>query len=206
MIRRRPLLRAGLTALVLVTGCTPQGPFAPAARRAQAAAPTPLIAAPTPPAWGGQAAPPAAGAPSRTTPVPRPAHKPKPPAKALAAASRAAPGAGMPAAPAALPSAALPSAELPTAASSDTLIGLDPKAATALLGPPAETEEHPPATIWRYRGGGCTLELVFYFDRRSGALRSLRDELRGAAGDPERRKACLRAIAEASHAAGPPSR
>jgi hypothetical protein len=205
MIRRRLLLRAGLIALVLATGCTPQGPFAPAARRAQAAAPTPLIAAPPPPAWGGQAAAPA-GAPNRTALVPRPAHKPKPPAKPLAAASRFAPGPGMPAAPAALPSAALPSAELPTSASSDTLIGLDPKAATALLGPPAETEEHPPATIWRYRGGGCTLELVFYFDRRSGALRSLRDELRGTAGDPERRKTCLRAIAEAGHAAGPPSR
>jgi len=129
--------------------------------------------------------------------VPRPARKPPAPSKE-AAATRAA---ATPASETALPSAALPSAGPP-----DSLIGLDPQAATALLGPPAETVEHPPATVWRYRAGACSLELVFFLDSHSGQLRSLRDDLRGAGSDPEKRKACLRAIAEAAHAAPPAAR
>ena len=195
MTRRRPLLRAGLLVLAVVAGCTAKR-LPPPTPLVQAAAATPFTGGSTAPGAAGRA-----GAPHPTAVVPRPARKPQPPTKAAAAAARAKPGAGMPTAPAALPSAALPASGAP-----DTLVGLDARAATALLGPPAETEEHPPATIWRYRGGGCTLELVFYLDGRSGELRSLREDLRGAGGDPDRRKACLHAIAEAGHPPGPAAR
>ncbi|HZT88827.1 MAG TPA: hypothetical protein VFA12_12725 [Stellaceae bacterium] len=157
--------------------------------------PAPFVQDQTPPraTTGSPTASPRAPAPAepsrRTAQVPQPERKPRPPAREAAAAKPE--------------PASLPSAAVPTPASGDPLIGLDPAAATAMLGPPAESEEHPPATVWRYRGGGCGLELVFYFDSRSGKLRSIRDDLRGAGGDPEKRKACLAAIAQAGRAGNP---
>lgn len=74
------------------------------------------------------------------------------------------------------------------------LIGLDQPAATRLFGPAAERLEEPPATVWRYRGVGCELDLFFYLDLRSGHMRTLHYALKGDAGGAAKQQDCLRSL------------
>ena len=60
----------------------------------------------------------------------------------------------------------------------DRLIGLDQQHLTALLGEPRQRAEAPPATIWRYLGQACELDVYFYFDLQSQAMRALHYEIR----------------------------
>jgi hypothetical protein len=71
-----------------------------------------------------------------------------------------------------------PEAEPEPAGGFDRLIGLDQAHLTALMGGPQQRAEAPPATIWRYLGRGCELDVYFYFDLQSQAMRALHYEVR----------------------------
>jgi len=73
----------------------------------------------------------------------------------------------------------------------DNLIGIEPVDAMGLLGVPEQIREDPPAQVWAYQRGGCSLEIYFYLDLESDNLRSLTYEL--DAGEPSEaaRQACL---------------
>lgn len=98
-----------------------------------------------------------AAVPSLPPPPPR---KPPPPVPGLARLPE-------PAEPARTPSAGF-----------DRLIGLDQPHLSALLGEPRQRAEAPPATIWRYFGQACELDVYFYFDLQSQAMRALHYEIR----------------------------
>jgi hypothetical protein len=74
------------------------------------------------------------------------------------------------------------------------LVGLDQPAATRLFGHAAEVSEVPPATVWRYRNANCELDLLFYFDLRSGKMRALHYTFKGEAADPAGQQDCLRSL------------
>lgn len=54
-----------------------------------------------------------------------------------------------------------------TTANPNTLVGLDQNQTRRLLGTPASTEELPPAKVWRYAKGECTLKVFFFLDMTS---------------------------------------
>lgn len=60
----------------------------------------------------------------------------------------------------------------------DRLIGLDQPQLAELLGEPLQKAESPPATIWRYAAQGCELDIYFYLDLQSQAMRALHYEVR----------------------------
>lgn len=93
---------------------------------------------------------------------PPPPHKPSPPVPAMARLPE----------PPAAPEPAAPTAGF------DRLIGLDPSHLTAVLGEPRQRAEAPPATIWRYIGQACELDVYFYFEVQSQAMRALHYEVR----------------------------
>jgi hypothetical protein len=71
------------------------------------------------------------------------------------------------------------------AGSFDRLIGLDQPHVTDLLGDPRSRAESPPATIWRYAGRNCELDVYFYLDLQSQTMRALHYEVRSH-DSPER--------------------
>jgi hypothetical protein len=136
---------------------------------------------------------------------PRPARKPTPPSPAGSSVLTAGEQTGAltvpkPSGGAANPEAAAPAPapDSPSAASPGNgeiqLIGLDQPAATRLFGPATERSEKPPATVWRYKGVGCELELFFYLDLRSGHMRTLHYALKGDASGAARQQDCLRSL------------
>jgi hypothetical protein len=60
----------------------------------------------------------------------------------------------------------------------DRLIGLDQTHVAEMLGEPRSRAESPPATIWRYAGGNCEVDVFFYLDLQSQAMRALHYEVR----------------------------
>lgn len=60
----------------------------------------------------------------------------------------------------------------------DRIIGLDQAHLAAMLGEPRTRAESPPATIWRYSAEGCDLDVYFYLDLQSQAMRALHYEVR----------------------------
>jgi hypothetical protein len=104
------------------------------------------------------------------TPAPQPA---------AAASSLPPPPPHKPATPASPAVVRVPEAPEPEPSSGfDRLIGLDQPQLTAVLGEPAKRADAPPATIWRYVGQACELEVYFYFDLQSQAMRALHYEVR----------------------------
>ena len=84
----------------------------------------------------------------------------------------------------------------------DTLIGLDQPATEALLGEPTERSEAAPATIWRYTGRSCQLEIYFYLDLKSQVMRALHYEVKThEAAEPARSRCFADLLAE--HEADP---
>ncbi len=77
------------------------------------------------------------------------------------------------------------------------LVGLDQVAAKRLFGAAAEQFEKPPATVWRYKGTACQLDLYFYLDLRSGRMRTLHYTMKGDGGDAAGRQNCLKSLAVA---------
>jgi hypothetical protein len=78
--------------------------------------------------------------------------------------------------PAALPAPAPPPA--PSVGNLDRLIGLDQPHVAGILGEPRSRAESSPATIWRFAGSNCDLDVYFYLDLRSQAMRALHYEVR----------------------------
>lgn len=92
-----------------------------------------------------------------TPPPPPPPRKPRPPAPSLARLTT-------------------PASEAPE--SLDRLIGLDQPHIAGVLGEPESRAEAPPATIWRYVGAHCAIDIYFYLDLQSQAMRALHYEVR----------------------------
>jgi hypothetical protein len=67
-------------------------------------------------------------------------------------------------------------AEVPE--SLDGLIGFDEPQIAAVLGEPQSRAEAAPATIWRYSGTHCAIDIYFYLDLQSQAMRALHYEVR----------------------------
>jgi hypothetical protein len=74
------------------------------------------------------------------------------------------------------------------------LIGLNEADAIRLFGAAGEKVDAPPATVWRYRGANCELDLMFYLDLHSGEMRTLRYAIKGEPADTAGRRNCLRSL------------
>lgn len=71
------------------------------------------------------------------------------------------------------------------------LIGLDTAATQDTLGSPNEVREGSPATVWRYVAKNCVLDIYFYADLDTRALRALAYDVSMAkAADRESVQAC----------------
>lgn len=127
------------------------------------------------------AAPPVVAAPAAAAePLPPPPRrKPPPPAPTLARL----PPIGAPEVPAPGEIERAP----PLAEGLDRLIGLDQPHTMALIGEPQQRAEAAPATIWRYIGPLCEVDVYFYLDLKSQAMRALHYEVRSH--DPPERHA-----------------
>ena len=102
----------------------------------------------------------------------------------------------------------LPEPTTPAAPASgfDRLIGLDQPRLTALLGEPRQRAEAPPATIWRYLGQACELDVYFYFDLQSQAMRALHYEIRSHESREQPAQQCYdELVSERRARAEPPS-
>lgn len=77
------------------------------------------------------------------------------------------------------------------AGSPEQLIGLDQNNTEALLGKPSERREAPPATIWRYLGQNCELDVYFYFDLQSRVMRALHYEVKSHDSTEPARNHCF---------------
>lgn len=73
-----------------------------------------------------------------------------------------------------------------------TLVGLDRVQTRRLLGIPAATEEAPPAKVWRYAKGDCTLEVFFFMDMTSAKdFRALSYDMKSSQNVPDRDNRCF---------------
>jgi hypothetical protein len=120
---------------------------------------------------------------------PPPPHKPTPPAPPAAVPVR-------------LPE---PTAPVAPASGFDRLIGLDQARLTALLGEPRQRAEAPPATIWRYLGQACELDVYFYFDLQSQAMRALHYEIRSHESREQPAQQCYDELVSERRARAEPS-
>ena len=135
---------------------------------------------------------PAAEAPPAQAPakIPVPKRKPMPPSSASSATI----GAPEPLHPEQAPSA--PSTEPATTPPAVSLDGLEASAVAARLGPPQVQAESPPAVVWRYAADDCAVDVYFYKDLKSGALRALFVDVKGDDQSDQRRDVCLQRLAE----------
>jgi hypothetical protein len=114
--------------------------------------------------------------------------------------------------PAAAPPAPQPApivlpAPTPSVGSLDRLIGLDQSHVSGILGEPRSRAESPPATIWRFGGLKCDLDVYFYLDLRSQAMRALHYEVRSHDAPDQSAQRCYETLvnerrANAESAAG----
>ena len=122
---------------------------------------------------------------------PPPPRKPTPPAPATVAPV-----------PVRLPE---PTGPVAPASGFDRLIGLDQPRLTALLGEPRQRAEAPPATIWRYLGQACELDVYFYFDLQSQAMRALHYEIRSHESREQPAQQCYDELVSERRARAEPS-
>ena len=121
---------------------------------------------------------------AETTPLQPPKPPRKPPVPPAPAADAAIPVEVAPSAPPSEEIAKVEPAPAPAPVRSplklkaENLIGLDQPSTVALLGQPSERKEAAPATIWRYTGRNCELEIYFYLDLKSRILRALHYEVK----------------------------
>lgn len=90
----------------------------------------------------------------------------------------------------------------------DRLIGLDQPQVADMLGEPETRAEAPPATIWRYAGAGCEVDVYFYLDLQSQAMRALHYEVRSHDPPERSQQRCYDALrgerrAHGDNAGGP---
>jgi hypothetical protein len=114
----------------------------------------------------------AAAPPHRTPPAnatPRPTRKPTPPDEAAAQREAA-------------------------AIDPDRVIGMNEADARQWLGEPTERKDAPPATIWRYTGQDCEVEIYFYLDLQQRIMRALHYEVRGTDSGEQRPERCFQQL------------
>lgn len=166
-----------------------------------------LTAGCTPGMRGGEAWPPperavTAPAPHALAPrPPLPAHKPAVEAPEPAAGAASPPAATTPA-PAGTPPAAANAPETP--ANFTRLQGLDQAATIALLGQPQSRAEAPPATLWRYMGPDCELDVYFYLDLQTREMRVLHYEVRSHDGAEQPQQQCYGELVTERQSQGKP--
>jgi hypothetical protein len=76
----------------------------------------------------------------------------------------------------------------------DRLIGLDQPQIAAVLGEPQSRADAPPATIWRYSGAHCEIDIYFYLDLQSQAMRALHYEVKAHDLSERSAQRCYRAL------------
>jgi hypothetical protein len=135
----------------------------------------PQVAAVQPP-------PPPPAPPQRRRIVPPPPRKPIPPSDASGLES-----------PSGMTTALADSDTVPTPNASE-LIGLNEADATRLFGAANQKLDAPPATVWRYRGANCELDLIFYLDLHSGEMRTLRYAIKGEPAGTAGHRNCLHSL------------
>jgi len=86
----------------------------------------------------------------------------------------------------------------------DRLIGLDQAHMVALLGAPRQRAESAPATIWRYIGRQCELDVYFYLDLQSQTLRALHYEVRNHESPERPAQPCYDELVGERHAGAEP--
>jgi len=139
-----------------------------------------------------------AGTASRTAlrPVPRvkPVPPPVVPVTTTAAANTAPAVAALPdPVPGDAPALASPPILSPTPnADPDRLVGLDEVQTLHLLGSPVAREEAPPAKVWRYAKGDCTLKVFFFMDMTSSQdFRALSYDMKSSHNVPDADHRCF---------------
>ncbi len=74
----------------------------------------------------------------------------------------------------------------------DSLVGLDEVQTLNLLGSPVAREEAPPAKIWRYAKGDCTLKVFFFMDMTSSQdFRALSYDMKSSQNVPDADHRCF---------------
>jgi hypothetical protein len=158
--------------------------------------------------------PPVAAAP---LPLPPP-RKPPPPGATLArlppapaevetppAAVPLSPPPAAPPEPTALELTALTPPPAPSAGNLDRLIGLDQSHVAGILGSPRSRAESPPATIWRFGDANCDLDVYFYLDLQSQAMRALHYEVRSHDAPDQSAQRCYEALVNEWRASSEPA-
>lgn len=80
----------------------------------------------------------------------------------------------------------------PAPPSLDTLVGLDQDQTRRLLGTPSATEEAPPAKVWHYDKGDCSLKVFFFMDMTSSQdFRALSYDMKSSENVPNVDKRCF---------------
>jgi hypothetical protein len=128
-------------------------------------------------------------APPAAEPPPIPLHKPTPPRPPAAAPTEVA-KLEPPATPPESPppeSTVLPPPEL---------VGMDTNLLAQTLGQPAARRDSPPAVIWQYVDGDCSVDVYLYRDVQTDALHALYVELNGDDRTEQRRQSCLRRLSQ----------
>ncbi len=93
---------------------------------------------------------------------------------------------------AAVPPEVQHAAKPPAAQNPDSLVGMDQVQIRRLLGTPAATEEAPPAKVWRYAKGDCTLKVFFFMDMTSSQdFRALSYDMKSSQNVPDDDKRCF---------------
>jgi hypothetical protein len=87
-----------------------------------------------------------------------------------------------------------PQTPTPEANDVDQLIGLDQPQVASLLGEPRTRAESPPATIWRYGGPNCEVDVYFYLDLQSQTMRALHYEVRSHDAPERSAQRCYNAL------------
>ncbi|ALJ37230.1 hypothetical protein FE88_19705 [Azospirillum brasilense] len=91
-----------------------------------------------------------------------------------------------------LPPVPFGGASPPATLSPETLVGLDQVQTRRLLGTPAATEEAPPAKVWHYAKGDCSLKVFFFMDMTSSQdFRALSYDMKSSENVPDVDKRCF---------------
>jgi hypothetical protein len=74
------------------------------------------------------------------------------------------------------------------------LVGLGPEQTEVMMGRPIEVRDEPPATVWTYKSGDCTLEVFFYPEVETREPRALAYAVAGKDQSDAAKQACFARI------------
>lgn len=76
----------------------------------------------------------------------------------------------------------------------EQLVGIDPAKLETLLGRPSSVHDEPPATVWTYRAGVCSLDVFFFMSVETKAMKALAYDLKPPQRPPAARNDCFDSI------------